>query len=510
MSDSNLSTLAYVAETIWGTTPASPALKKLRLTGESITHNKSTVESEEVRDDRQISDLVEVHSEASGAVNFELSYTAFQAFLEAAMFNTITVINETVSCTITAGVAATGVLTLTGNAADTETVTIGTKVYTFVASLTAGGSQNEVLVGASASDSLDNLIAAINEAAGEGTTYGNGTVGHLDVTAAAGAGDTMDLTAASEGTDGDAIVTTETLGNGSFGGGTLSGGVEPLVTGSASDFDNVPIGATVKIAGSTETDNNGLKLVTDRAANGSTLTFARGSFSADVGSESLTFTGNHLPNGTTRKSFTIERSILNTNANANYQVYRGMMVDQASLNFESRAIVTGALTFLGSLGVDGANTSIDSDGVYTDADAGDVVNATSHVGTFLFDREVTNERFKTVALNIANNLRGKDAIGEKGNFDIGVGSFQVTGNLNAYFQNPRLHQKFIAHDDLAISFRVTDPDGNTLVVTLPRIKTSSGTPQIEAKDTDVMVDSAMTAIKDDTTGFTMCLDFHPA
>jgi hypothetical protein len=127
--------------------------------------------------------------------------------------------------TVTAAyVAATGVLTFTLNAADTETVTIGTTVYTFQTALV--DSPNNVLIGATASDSLDNLIAAINAAAGAGTLYGTGTIAHPDVSAAAGAGDTMDVTALVTGEAANSIVTTEGLTNGSWGGGNLAGGVE--------------------------------------------------------------------------------------------------------------------------------------------------------------------------------------------------------------------------------------------------------------------------------------------
>jgi hypothetical protein len=82
-----------------------------------------------------------------------------------------------------------GTLTLVANPADTETCTIGAQVYTFQTVLT--NVAGNVLIGASASATLDNLIAAINGAAGAGTTYAAATVEHTQVRAFAGAGDTM-------------------------------------------------------------------------------------------------------------------------------------------------------------------------------------------------------------------------------------------------------------------------------------------------------------------------------
>jgi hypothetical protein len=508
MSDSNLSTLAGVAESAWGQTPASPSLRKLRITGESIVHDKVTVVSEEIRDDRQISDMPEVGAEASGSIDFELSYEAFKEFFEAGMFNALIVINETATCDIDAGVKAAQTLTLSANLSADDEIEVGGVVYIAKATPTL---PNHFDLGASAELTIDSLVAAINKAAvGAGTLYGEGTVAHPRVTAAKASASTMTVTAKSEGTAGNAITVSEDSANAAWGDVTLEGGLEPRITGTAGDFTNIPVGATVKVAGSATSGNNGLKLVTARAGDASWIEVARGSLAADTSTEALTFTGKHLPNGTTRKSFLLERRILNSVADAYYQIYRGMMVDTLSLTFESRAIVTGSIGFLGRAGEDGGTTSIDADGVYTAAHEGDVVNATSHVGTFLIDREVTSERFKTITLDIANNLRGKDAIGESGNFDVGVGSFSLSGSLNAYFIDRAFHEKFIAHDDVAISFRVTSPQGATIVFTIPRLKLSAGTPSIEGKDTDVMTAGEFTAIRDATTGFTFAVDYHDA
>lgn len=83
---------------------------------------------------------------------------------------------------------------------------------------------NEVLIGGSASASLDNLIAAINGAAGEGSTYGTGTTASTQVTAAAGDGDTVVVTASTAGVAGNSIATTETDGNLAFAAATLANG----------------------------------------------------------------------------------------------------------------------------------------------------------------------------------------------------------------------------------------------------------------------------------------------
>lgn len=119
-------------------------------------------------------------------------------------------------------VAATGTLTLTVNANDTETVVIDGKIYTWQAVLLVG--DGNVQIGATLAISLSNLAAAINLGPGAGTAYSAGTTLHPTVSAVAGA-TTLATTAKSAGDTGNSITTIETMANGSWGGATLSGGL---------------------------------------------------------------------------------------------------------------------------------------------------------------------------------------------------------------------------------------------------------------------------------------------
>jgi hypothetical protein len=85
----------------------------------------------------------------------------------------------------------TGVFTISGNVSDGDTVTIGDHVYTFQTVLV--DAPNNVLIGADATGSCTNLIAAINAGAGAGSAYGTGTVINAYVTAASGGVGIMDV-----------------------------------------------------------------------------------------------------------------------------------------------------------------------------------------------------------------------------------------------------------------------------------------------------------------------------
>ncbi len=115
---------------------------------------------------------------------------------------------------------ATGTLSFNGNVSNLETVTIGVTAYRFVTVLAVA---YDVLIGGTASQTILNLIAAVNAAAGAGTVYGTGTLAHPNVTASSSPGK-MIATAKVAGVAGNAIVTTSTAPNATWGAATLQGG----------------------------------------------------------------------------------------------------------------------------------------------------------------------------------------------------------------------------------------------------------------------------------------------
>lgn len=130
--------------------------------------------------------------------------------------------NDGASGTTSAGVKATGVLTASGVFSNGETITISERTYTMVTTLS--GAANEVLIGANAAASLDNLKSAINASAGEGTTYGTGTVAHAKVSATTNTDTAQTVEYFEVGTVGNAITTTETCANAAWGAATLASG----------------------------------------------------------------------------------------------------------------------------------------------------------------------------------------------------------------------------------------------------------------------------------------------
>lgn len=144
-------------------------------------------------------------------------------------------------------VAAAGTLTLSANVSNNDTITIASKVYKFQTTLT--NVDGNVFIGAAATNSIDNLVAAINLASGAGTTYAASTEENDTPTSAvAGAGDTMTLYART------AIATTKSSGTASWGStnAVLGTGARSVLISGLVDWDTPEVQETLFLTGVTD------------------------------------------------------------------------------------------------------------------------------------------------------------------------------------------------------------------------------------------------------------------
>lgn len=135
----------------------------------------------------------------------------------------------------------------TANPLASETVTIGSQVYTFRAGSVS--SAGDVLIGDTLSDSLDNLVAAVMATEGsEGDLFGAGTVANEDALATRLLDDLMLVFAVRSGTAGNGVPTSTTVTGATFNFAATVGGSnvirpQPLSMPRAGlfDRDGVPL-----------------------------------------------------------------------------------------------------------------------------------------------------------------------------------------------------------------------------------------------------------------------------
>lgn len=88
MANGSRHSMRIVAESAYGTTPANPVFDIIRHTGTTLGLSKESLQSEELRDDRQISDFRHGAYQVGGDINVELSYGSFDKLLEAVLGGT--------------------------------------------------------------------------------------------------------------------------------------------------------------------------------------------------------------------------------------------------------------------------------------------------------------------------------------------------------------------------------------------------------------------------------------
>lgn len=106
--------LSYLAESVWGTTP-SAAFTALRTTSSSLQGSKSRTRPNEITGSRRVSTSITQQEQASGSINFNLSYGTYDDFFAGALGN-----DWTATQTI-AGVAGDITVTITTNVLSSTT-----------------------------------------------------------------------------------------------------------------------------------------------------------------------------------------------------------------------------------------------------------------------------------------------------------------------------------------------------------------------------------------------------
>lgn len=90
MADGSRHSLRITPEVTPGVIPANPVWQTVRHTGTTLALSKETLQSEELRDDRQIADFRHGAQQVGGDISIELSYGSFDVILEALLEGTWT------------------------------------------------------------------------------------------------------------------------------------------------------------------------------------------------------------------------------------------------------------------------------------------------------------------------------------------------------------------------------------------------------------------------------------
>lgn len=378
MSDSNRVQLAYVEESTFGEVESGGNLQVLRFTSESLHQETTTQPSNEIRDDRQVTDVKRTKIGASGAVNLELSYGSYDDLLQAALMS---------------------------------------------------GAWSSI------------------------------------------------------------VTETET---------TFSMAVsDNSVNDSASGFVTAGYAANqwAKISGFTTTANNGyFKIVSVVAGK---MVLSGGTVADEVAGDSVTIKmGAQIVNGTTCPSFNIEKKF--ADLSNKFAILTGMCLDQMSLNIAADAIINGTFNLLGKSEASAASSSGTG---YDSANSNETLSAIDDV-TSILENQISYDTTQ-LSLQLQNNLRDRIKVGSLGTISIGKGVLNLTGTIQAYFEDSTVMDKYLNFTSSSLAIVIEDGSENAYIIDLPQIKYTSGQRVAGGQNQDIIADMAFNAYRNSSEDVTI-------
>lgn len=473
MGTANRVQLSAVRETTLGTTPTTPRMRGMRMTGESLQFNQTFVDSMEIRSDRMLADPIKTMASSQGSINGEMNWpvdlSPESEELRSAFYNTWTNTNfrdndGTADSVITNVATANTILTCT-----TGTALVASEVYRFSGfgvtgnngnfKCTTGSATVPRFVGSGITDEAVPPAAARIKCIGiEGAAS--------DITAAAGglASTVLDFT-------------------------TIPG----LVAGKWIKIDSTTSGYGFATAA-----NNDWIRITAVAATALTCDNLPSGWAVDAGTGKTirVYFGDYIQNGTTQTSLSIERGFLDQTT-PTYIINTGMVVNDYDVTITSKQVINKTVAYIG-MGGSQSTTALDAsiDALNTGASmaANANVGRVAEAGSTLTSPNWAH----SLKFKINNNNRQLEAVDSTSPVGVNPGECTVSGTMETYFGSNALLTKFYNATATAINSRVVK-NNQALIWQFPRvIYKANGNPQATGKNTDVMASFDFSSVYDST------------
>lgn len=180
-----------------------------------------------------------------------------------------------------------------------------------------------------------------------------------------------------------------------------------------------------------------------------------------------------LKAGTTRRSFTIERTFQDI---TQYVRYTGCEVNTMSISIAPNSMVGVSFGFIGK-DQSIAQTAIASSSysTLTDTCQFDSFTATINEGgspiALVTEAEITLE----------NGIEPQFVVGSSTTLRPSIGRCNVTGSITVYLEDQAMLAKFQNETESSLDLTLTDPDGNTFQIEIPKLKYTSGQPDVSGE-----------------------------
>lgn len=217
-----------------------------------------------------------------------------------------------------------------------------------------------------------------------------------------------------------------------------------------------------------------------------------------------------LVNGVTPKTATLEM-LYEQGATDSFLRYTGCRWNTLALQMTARQSVTANWGIMGITSPT-PTSAILTGATYLAATTTEVFNAGLNVGSLVMSSAAITSapKMQSLALNITNNIFPVDVVGQYETYAHGLGRFELTGTARVVFESLAVYSAILSHEDVALSFTLTDNAGNSYAVSIPKVKLLDGGPTVGGNGQAVILEVPIQAIFDATTAGSIKITRTPA
>jgi hypothetical protein len=207
-----------------------------------------------------------------------------------------------------------------------------------------------------------------------------------------------------------------------------------------------------------------------------------------------TWSTNVLVNGILHKTFAVEE-FYEQGTTDTYIRYRGVRANTMDLTVEARKPVT---VNFGVMGIDSPTptAAIITGATYTAATTTDIFNGGLNVSGLTITGITNSPVMTKINLKLNSNLYQNDIVGQYAPYSHGLGRFEATGSISAYFETVDTYQAILNHTTVAIAFTMTDAAAKSYLVEIPKAKFLDGGPSKPGNGKAVMIEVPFQAFYD--------------
>lgn len=276
------------------------------------------------------------------------------------------------------------------------------------------------------------------------------------------------------------------------GGNTLTASSAP--TG-ASAFTNLKKGQWVLPGGMSTSANNVLAQISLTTAPTSTVLVFEGTPFGTNGAmgAACTISGARLTNGTTKMSFALERWFTDI---SKVQPSNGHMVDSLTATATIGDILSAVFNLKGkSVGAFLSATALPT---AASPQTYEVMSPVTGVSKIQRAGVTLTESFMKLDFTATSGVRPRKALGSRGPTSMGLSTFGLTGNSEAYTEDGTRFGLYINNTAFSQTFALLDSSGNGYIFTIPRARFTDANPSGGGQNNDVTDPGAWDAEYDST------------